>query len=196
MVAAVSAPDELERLTRRLNLGIFPSDAHDDHTEYSRAATDLGKIATALRADVTRLTASLASGNRESGRLIREWRARAEGAEQDRDERLAVAVEMEARALDAEGEVARLTASLAAAEAEAGRWQPIEMFSGRDGEVVLTAHHDDLFPICAFRINGEWLRMTEGPEDEHGPGKWEPLFRAPTHWMPAPFLPALSAPAS
>lgn len=65
-------------------------------------------------------------------------------------------------------------------------WRTIDTFSGQDGEVILTMHGDDLYPVCAFRIDGQWLRQTEGPEDVHGPGKWEPLYRAPTHWMPLP----------
>lgn len=68
-------------------------------------------------------------------------------------------------------------------------WRTIETFSGQDGEVILTMHGDDLYPVCAFRIEGQWLRQTEGPEDVHGPGKWEPLYRAPTHYMPLPAAP-------
>ena len=66
-------------------------------------------------------------------------------------------------------------------------WQPIET-APKDGVTILTQHRDDLFPQCAFCIDGEWLRQTEGPEDVVGlgSGKWEPLYRPPTHWMPLP----------
>ena len=63
-------------------------------------------------------------------------------------------------------------------------WQPIST-APKDGVVVLTIHEDDLYPQCAFHM-GVWMRQTEGPEDMHGPGKWEPLYRTPTHWMPLP----------
>lgn len=70
-------------------------------------------------------------------------------------------------------------------------WLPIET-APNDGETVLTIHKDDLFPVTAFCIGGEWLRTFEGPEDVWSPGKWEPLFRPPTHWMPLPTPPSSS----
>ena len=68
---------------------------------------------------------------------------------------------------------------------EFGKWESIET-APTDAVTVLTQHVDDLFPVSAFCIEGEWLRQTEGPEDIEGEGKWLPLYRTPTHWMPLP----------
>jgi hypothetical protein len=65
-------------------------------------------------------------------------------------------------------------------------WQSIE--TAPECETVLTQHVDDLYPVAAFRCGDYWGRQCEGPEDSDDgtPGKWRPLLRPPTHWMPLP----------
>ena len=57
-------------------------------------------------------------------------------------------------------------------------------------ETVLTIHREDLFPVCAFRIDGVWLRVIEGPEDDirEEAGDHGMLYRAPTHFASIPLL--------
>ena len=71
-------------------------------------------------------------------------------------------------------------------------WQSIE--SAPEFVTVLTQHVDDLCPVPAFRAGSEWLREAEGPEDtdDGRPGKYGPLYRTPTHWMPLPDSPLAS----
>lgn len=70
-------------------------------------------------------------------------------------------------------------------------WQPIET-APKEGECVLTQHEDDLYPAVAFCVidkDGKeyWCHELEGPEDDcDRPGRFEPLYRRPTHWMPLP----------
>jgi len=65
-------------------------------------------------------------------------------------------------------------------------WRTIE--SAPECVTVLTQHVEDLYPVPAFRVGKEWLRDAEGPEDtdDGRPGKYGPLYRRPTHWMPIP----------
>lgn len=66
-------------------------------------------------------------------------------------------------------------------------WKPIE--TAPRYKTVLTQHVDDLFPVAASFIGGDyWAREMEGPEDLEPPqeGRWAPLYRTPTHWMPLP----------
>lgn len=71
-------------------------------------------------------------------------------------------------------------------------WYPIET-APKDCTTVLTMHVEDLYPAVAFCVvahdgTEEWLRETEGPEDttDRRKGKFELLYRTPTHWMPLP----------
>lgn len=70
-------------------------------------------------------------------------------------------------------------------------WQPIE--TAPLHEVVLTLHKQDLYPVPAYKMtDGKWRREMEGPEDldQPQPGRYEELYRAPTHWMPLPEPPS------
>ncbi len=65
-------------------------------------------------------------------------------------------------------------------------WQPIA--TAPEHQTVLTQHIDDICPQPAFKVDGTWMRDAEGPEDtmKGRPGKYGPLYRTPTHWMPLP----------
>lgn len=65
-------------------------------------------------------------------------------------------------------------------------WRTIE--SAPEFETVLTQHVEDLYPVPAFRCGADWLLEAEGPEDtfDGREGKFRPLYRTPTHWMPLP----------
>jgi hypothetical protein len=86
----------------------------------------------------------------------------------------------------------------AGVERPSGGWQPIET-APRECEAVLTQHVDDVYPAVAFCVTDAdgtevWCREMEGPEDEFDDegrkGRFEPLYRTPTHWMPLPAPPA------
>lgn len=88
--------------------------------------------------------------------------------------------------------VDRITRVLDAAAPLSG-WQ--EISSAPKVTTILTQHIDDLFPVAAFCVSDadgdHWIRETEGPEDttDRRKGKYEPLYRAPTHWQPLPSAP-------
>ena len=70
---------------------------------------------------------------------------------------------------------------------EKHKWKPIKEYIGgfeNNYKTVLTIHKDDLHPVCAFLMNGEWLRVVEGPEDETNEpgGGYSKLVRPPTHF--------------
>ena len=73
---------------------------------------------------------------------------------------------------------------------EVRKWQSIQ--TAPEFKAVLTQHTDDLYPVVAFKMgdgsNEYWFRETEGPEDtfDKREGKYELLYRRPTHWMPLP----------
>ena len=72
-------------------------------------------------------------------------------------------------------------------------WRPISQ--AKEFRTYLTRHYEDLHPVCACRIDDEWLRVTEGPEDDFdGRGWYEPLYRTPTHFMDLDELPFLPPP--
>lgn len=87
------------------------------------------------------------------------------------------------------------TRGLKAGRASQQPWHVIET-APKDCTTVLTQHIDDLYPAVAFCVldsDGSecWMREMEGPEDtfDGRPGKCEPLYRRPTHWMPLPWGP-------
>jgi hypothetical protein len=56
-------------------------------------------------------------------------------------------------------------------------------------KVVLTYHHEDLYPAVAFRIGDQWFAETEGPEDTtdgREGRKYVALYRKPTHFCYLP----------
>lgn len=63
-------------------------------------------------------------------------------------------------------------------------WKKIIEEHPPEYQTVLTWHEEDLFPVPAFHIEGDWLRETEGPEDSFFPeGRYASLYRQPTHWL-------------
>ena len=69
-------------------------------------------------------------------------------------------------------------------------WISVDIKMPDDYIAVLTQHEDDLYPVAAYRMGGEWLRETEGPEDAfYKGGRHQPLYRAPTHWRDLPCSP-------
>jgi hypothetical protein len=56
-------------------------------------------------------------------------------------------------------------------------------------KVVLTYHHEDLYPAVAFRMGDKWFAETEGPEDTtdgREGRKYIELYRKPTHYCHLP----------
>jgi hypothetical protein len=74
-------------------------------------------------------------------------------------------------------------------------WISVKKKLPKQCEVVLTQHIDDLYPVPAYWIFGQfgseknkilWLRETEGPEDFLIIGRHCFLCRQPTHWKYLP----------
>lgn len=93
----------------------------------------------------------------------------------------------EDRIKELEAALANTTAQVIAGAVYHASWLPIE--TAPEHVTVLTQHADDLYPVPAFRSGDAWLLEREGrPEDtdDKRPGKYGPLYRTPTHWMPLP----------
>ena len=71
-------------------------------------------------------------------------------------------------------------------------WQSAD--KAESWKTYLTIHEQDLFPVAAFKTDdeGTWLREMEGPEDLEPVqnGRYEELYRPPTHIMLLEDLPS------
>lgn len=100
----------------------------------------------------------------------------------------------ECRKEDEEVEKAKLSPHQTVKEYIKNSWpfSPIELEKidkAPEFKVVLTYHHEDLYPAVAFRMGDQWFAETEGPEDTidgREGRKYVELYRKPTHWCNLP----------